>query len=514
MPKTDLYDVNLPQLYEAHRKIDQLIVNAEGIDKMTKEVWQFSSLWNLHKHVIPTRDNMSLSQAGQPIFSDWRHSDFLYTAESIEREFGFPEGLLSHQRHYCTYREGEYEVFLDIYGNVVDIDDPELDAIFRQARNFPEKLHKEFCRLVQTTFGQVFSNVLDLDPDEPFGALIAYQHLVPIRITKEAKQGFTAIEKELNKLAAKPLRSRQDANTLREGAEVFLSLREIATSGRKFSWDRMFQEAVLAHLADHLANSSSPSMYRLTKAVNQLQDALGSGRQISRKGFFGRLTDAFPPLELSIDPPQVAMVAMQTTTPRPQGERKENANPQQAHAHTTKTDPDVVKFMKDVKSELGALRTLMLKMEALLTTRKRKPDDRSGKQGKAHAAFAQGKNRKVQKGNAASAATQNMPALYMSSSESEHDQEEVHFANYAQACDPFPTFARVDSIVGPFARTVVQSARPEQSRADYLGLSAPRLSNKKRTQISEQLLRPMIEMEDDRDPTIPSQPFRRDFWYA
>ena len=73
--KTDLNDVNLLQLYEAHKRFDQLMVNAEGVDKMTKDVWQFSALWNLHKHVIPTRDNMSLSQAGQLVFSDWRHTD-------------------------------------------------------------------------------------------------------------------------------------------------------------------------------------------------------------------------------------------------------------------------------------------------------------------------------------------------------------------------------------------------------------------------------------------------------
>jgi hypothetical protein len=112
--------------------------------------------------------------------------------------------------------------------------------------------------------------------------------------------------------------------------------------------------------------------------------------------------------------------------------------------------------------------------------------------------FAQGKNRKVQKGTAASVTTRNMLASYMDSSES-GDEEEQHFANYAQA------YAQME-FVGPFARTMVQSAKPEQSRADYLGLPALRLSNKKRTQISEQLLRPMIEMEDDREPTMPSQP--------
>ena len=81
------------------------------------------------------------------------------------------------------------------------------------------------------------------------------------------------------------------------------------------------------------------------------------------------------------------MAAVTATAPRKQDERKENANPQHTHAHITKSDPDIVKFMKDVKSELGALRTLVIKLEAMLAgTRKRKPDDRQGKQ-------AQGKNR-------------------------------------------------------------------------------------------------------------------------
>jgi hypothetical protein len=92
-----------------------------------------------------------------------------------------------------------------------------------------------------------------------------------------------------------------------------------------------------------------------------------------------------------------------------------------------------------------------------------------------------------------------MPASYMDSSES-GDEADEDFANHAQACDQM-------EFVGPFARTVVQSAKQEQSLVDYFGPPVLRLSQayKKRTQISE-LLRPMIEMEDDREPTIPSQP--------
>ncbi len=96
-------------------------------------------------------------------------------------------------------------------------------------------------------------------------------------------------------------------------------------------------------------------------------------------------------------------------------------------------------------------------------------------QGYSNTKIAQGKNRKVQKGIAASVTTRNMPASYMDSSEP-GDEEEQHFSNYAQACNQM-------EFVGPFTSTMVQSAKPQQSHADYLGLSASRLTNKKRTQI-------------------------------
>ena len=96
----------------------------------------------------------------------------------------------------------------------------------------------------------------------------------------------------------------------------------------------------------------------------------------------------------------------------------------------------------------------------------------------------------------------------MCSDASEYE-EEVHFANYAHACEPFPVFTRVESIVGPFVRKVVQSARPDQSRADYLGLSAHRLSNKKRTQITEQLLSKDIELDNGLAYPMQSPPRER-----
>ncbi len=104
------------------------------------------------------------------------------------------------------------------------------------------------------------------------------------------------------------------------------------------------------------------------------------------------------------------------------------------------------------------------KMEALLN-RKRKPDDRKEKQGKIHAGLAQGKNRKAQEG-AATHATQPMPSSFMCSSKEEQSGEEAHFANSAQACDQVPASTHVESFIGPFNHTVVQSANLKHSLRD------------------------------------------------
>ena len=77
------------------------------------------------------------------------------------------------------------------------------------------------------------------------------------------------------------------------------------------------------YCTSYVANSPSQGFYKLSKATNELQDTLRLGQQGSRRGLF-------PAQELAVpqDPPQVAMVAMPTMAPRPQGVRKEKVDPQ------------------------------------------------------------------------------------------------------------------------------------------------------------------------------------------
>jgi hypothetical protein len=102
---------------------------------------------------------------------------------------------------------------------------------------------------------------------------------------------------------------------------MYTSLREIVKGDKKFSGDKMFfdSESVLRHLSVQLANSSSHYLFKVNADVYELQVALGSGRQISRWGFFRSIHDIFnaPDMTYQQDPPQVAMSAV--PAPHPQG---------------------------------------------------------------------------------------------------------------------------------------------------------------------------------------------------
>jgi hypothetical protein len=95
---------------------------------------------------------------------------------------------------------------------------------------------------------------------------------------------------------------------------MYLILRDIAADARKFSWDRMFQDAILRHRSKHLANSFSQRFSKFNLALNELQVSLGLGKQVSRRGFFSRNYDLFysPELTFPQDPPQAAMPASTT----------------------------------------------------------------------------------------------------------------------------------------------------------------------------------------------------------
>jgi hypothetical protein len=68
----------------------------------------------------------------------------MYTVESMEMVFGYPEGLLPRQTYHCQYQEDICPVFIDIYGTVIEIEDSDLDQMVKQGSTIQVKLHRDF----------------------------------------------------------------------------------------------------------------------------------------------------------------------------------------------------------------------------------------------------------------------------------------------------------------------------------------------------------------------------------
>jgi hypothetical protein len=184
-------------------------------------------------------------------------------------------------------------------------------------------------------------------------------------------------------------------------AGMYLSLRDIVCGERKYSWDRIFQDAILRHRSEQLANSFSQRLCKFNQA--RMNCRWHSGWVSKRPG--GDLSVATttchvhqtqsPELIFPQSSPQAAMPA--ATTPYFQGiSCKENEILQQAEQPT--------------KSGLGSLCTLMRMGELLFNTRETK--GHKDKSGKAHTAFAPDTNRKAQMGAVTGGPARSLPTSY------------------------------------------------------------------------------------------------------
>jgi hypothetical protein len=203
-------------------------------------------------------------------------------------------------------------------------------------------------------------------------------------------------------------------------------------------------DAVLRHRSEHHANSFSQRLCKLNLALNELQVALGLGKQASRRGSISHNNDLLcsPELIFPQGLPQAAMPA--ATTPYFQGiSRKQNEILQQAAQPT--------------KSGLGSLCALMGREELLFNTRE--AEGRKDKSGKAHTAFAQDTNRKAQKGAGAGGAARPLPTSYHDCSTAESGVEEVHVA-FVLVYGQIPNFIQAESFLKPFRSNTKSPAVP------------------------------------------------------
>ena len=143
---------------------------------------------------------------------------FLTTAGYFELE-GFKENCYSSETVWCSHRNQEVPITMDVFGNDVTIDDPEYAEMSKAVLALPSLIYKEAGNLLIAAMQKhVNTDEMQVDANEPFGALIAFQREIIFTLVKTCLEQATTIQNMLIELQRFPIRSRAGAAAFKKEA--------------------------------------------------------------------------------------------------------------------------------------------------------------------------------------------------------------------------------------------------------------------------------------------------------
>ena len=134
----------------------------------------------------------------------------------------------------------------------------------------------------------------DIDEDEIFGGLIAFQSGVVFRLVKQSMAAHDQIVKAISELESRPIRTRRDITYMEGEAKLLLTLKEMSTARPKFSHDHEFQNTVLSILELQKEYGSASDHIRASQIFVELRKRMRR-TQVTRGQFFEKLYEIFPP---------------------------------------------------------------------------------------------------------------------------------------------------------------------------------------------------------------------------
>ncbi len=173
-------------------------------------------------------------------------------------DIGFPYGTLPDYKEFCQYRNGSFQVFTDVFENILDVDDDIVNSWYDDVTSFPLKLYNEMNRQIVAELVK-HQVPYEIEVNETFGGLLAFQSGVVFRLVKQSMASYDQIVKVIGDLESRPVRNRRDITYMEGEAKILLTLKEMATSRPKSYHDHEFQNAVLSilELQQEFGNGSS-----------------------------------------------------------------------------------------------------------------------------------------------------------------------------------------------------------------------------------------------------------------
>ncbi len=170
------------------------------------------------------RPNLKEIITGSLSRTSWKIDHFLTTTNYFVEEAGFPQGKLPDQERFCPYRNDFFQVFTDVFENILDVDDAIVNAWYDYVTSFPHKLYNEMNRHIVTELRKHHISC-DIDEDEIFGGLIAFQTGVVYRLVKQSMAAHDQIVKAISELEARPIRTRRDITDMEGEDKTLLTLK-------------------------------------------------------------------------------------------------------------------------------------------------------------------------------------------------------------------------------------------------------------------------------------------------
>jgi hypothetical protein len=123
-PKVDLSNVR--QLLKVYTEIKTNLSTVELRDSVTKNFHKIAAFLKMAGMYVPRFKEIS-----------WKLDHLLTTASYFVDEVCFQYGKLPDYELHCPHRNGYFQVFTDVFGNVLDVDDDTVNAWYDNVTSFP-----------------------------------------------------------------------------------------------------------------------------------------------------------------------------------------------------------------------------------------------------------------------------------------------------------------------------------------------------------------------------------------
>jgi hypothetical protein len=113
---------------------------------------------------------------------------------------------------------------VSVYGDIIRFDDPRIIKCYEDLVKVPPKLYCAINNMVTSVLQKHFVELLMIDEEEPFGALMIFQRHVVWKLVLQCIRAYPQINMALTSIESTPINNTADIHKFEAGANMLLTL--------------------------------------------------------------------------------------------------------------------------------------------------------------------------------------------------------------------------------------------------------------------------------------------------